>query len=263
MDQAKRDRIVELVRKMQENTVSKGCTPGEAAKFAAKVQEWIEEYQITEAELKVKDRGGREFDPDDIEVCQNKLRTGKKAFNPGMTAVVNALAIGSCCRLILLHERNGGKTEAVYGVIGTEMDANYVCQISITVVPALQIMAKFEGAEYGHEKGDLIKWTNEYLTGAAQEILKRLEEDRRQRAEVKRLEHEAQVLINPASCTALMCITGETIAKAKREAAESALAQLYPNTRRTYSRRHYDATARERGRIAGRSVGLHQELPGA
>lgn len=247
-DQATRERIIEAVRKMRENTVDKGCTPGEAAKFAAKAAEWIEKYQISEAELRIESG-----DSPEIEVCQNKLRTGKKAFNPGMSQVVNALARGMCCRCIHLHEDDG----AVYGIIGDTLDADYVCQVALVVVPALQVMATYEGREHGYEKAGLVRWSNQYLTGAAEEILKRLERDRKERSELKLLEHH---LANPNTSTALMVVTGEVIATAKREAVAEVFNQMYPRTRTVNSRIGYDHTARTRGREAGKHVGLHIQL---
>ena len=255
MDQDKRDRVVKLVREMLGNTVENGCTPSEAARFAAKAAEWIEKYQIEEAEIRAK-AGTKAFDADNVEVYQNTLSTGKKVFNPGMTAVISGLATGMCCKVILLHQ----KDEAVYGIIGDQVDADYVCQIATTVVPALQIMARMEGAAHGYEKAGLIRWTNQYLTGAGGEIRQRIEKDRRDRSEIKQLEHEAASCRNEASSTALAVITGESIAVIKRTAVEAAFKERYPKTRTTYSRSSYDRTANECGRAAGKRVGLNVGL---
>lgn len=244
-----RERIIELLREMQMRTVDRGCTPGEAAKFAAKAAEWIERYQIDEAELRAKGSS----DPEEIEVCQNTLRTGKRVFNPGMTAVVNGLALGMCCKLVLLRA-NG---EAVYGVVGNQIDTDYVCQIATAVVPSLQLMARLEGVEYGYEKAGLIRWANQYLAGAGQEIRQRLERERKLRSAERETEHH----FHPTS-TALTVITGESLATAKREATDEAFKQLYPRTRTTHSRSAYDHTAHERGREAGKSVGLHVGIGG-
>lgn len=185
-DPRTRDRIIELVRQMREHTVDKGCTPAKAAGFAAKVQKWIEEYQIEEAELRVK--AGTAPEDEEREVCENVLHTGKRAFNPGMTAVVNGLALGSCCRMVMDYRWRSGEKEAVYGVIGDPLDADYVCQIATSVVPALRTMAVLEGAEWGHEGGDLTRWCNQYLIGAGEEIRKRLIKDRQDRSEAKKIE---------------------------------------------------------------------------
>lgn len=245
-----RERIIDAVRKMRTNTVDKGCTPAEAAMFAAKAAEWIEKYQIDEAEL----HAGEGATPE-LQICQNILRTGKKAHNPGMTQVVNALAIGMCCKCILLHE----KGEAVYGIVGDTLDADYVCQVATVVVPALQMMAIWEGREHGYEKAGLIRWSNQYLTGAGAEIRKRLEEQRKVRSDLKALEHELANRNNPAS-TALAVVTGETLAIAKRKATREAFDSLYPHVRTTRSRSEYNGTAQERGRAAGKTVGLHVAL---
>lgn len=250
-----REQILDLVRRMREHTVESGCTPGEAAKFAAKAAEWAEEYQIAEAELR-RAEGGR---AEDIEVCQNTLRTGKRVFNPGMTQVVNGLALGMCCKCILLHQDG----EAVYGIIGEQADADLVCQIATTVVPALQIMARLEGAEHGHEKAGLVRWSNQYLTGAGQEIRRRLEDERKERSEAKeaplRIEAERSSAASGTECRAIV-VTGETLAVAKRAAVAEAFATAYPRTRTTRSRSEYNHTAHERGREAGRRVGLHLEI---
>jgi hypothetical protein len=64
----------------------------------------------------------------------------------------------------------------------------------------------------------------------------------------------------PAQTRALVLVTGETLATAKRAAVAAEFKRLYPSTRTTRSRSQYDGTARERGREAGRTVGLHVEL---
>lgn len=244
MDDRTRDRIIELCRQMRGHTVENGCTPGEAAKFAAKVAEWIERYQIEEAELRAKD--GASADPADIDVSHNTIRTGKKVFNPGTTQVVQGLSLGMCCKVILIYK--GG--EAVYGVIGDTLDADYVCQVATTLVPALQMMAKLEGAEHGYEKAGLIRWTNQYLTGAGMEIRRRLEAERKDRSDSREVEHRL-------ASTAITLVTGETLATAKRAAVAEVFREMYPCTKTQRSRTTYDHTANERGREAGKRVGLH------
>ena len=247
-----RERIIRLIAKMREVTVDRGATPAEAANFAAKAAEWIEKHQIDEAELRAREQDT--LSPE-TEVCQNFLRTGKKVFNPGMTQVVNALALGMCCKCVLLRQTN----EAVYGIVGDMIDADYVCQVATTLVPALQMSARLEGAEHGYEKAGLIRWTNQYLTGAGQEIRQRLDQDRKNRSATK--EYQSRLLnrdvANGGTCTALAVITGETLAVAKREAVAEAFKELYPHTRKTQSRVEYNHTAHECGREAGKRIGLH------
>lgn len=246
--QKTRERIIDAVRKMRENTVGKGCTPAEAALFAAKAAEWIEKYQIDEAELR--DAGGN----DDTEVCQNFLRTGKKVFNPGMSEVVNSLAIGMCCKCIFLpHNHRDSNGSATYGIVGDQLDADYVCQIATMVVPALQVMANWVGKEHGYEKASLVRWSNQYLTGAGYEIKNRLERERQERSDAKLAEHQA-------TGTALVCITGAVVAVAKREATNEAFDRLYPRVKTTHSRAEYNHTAQECGREAGKNIGLRLEL---
>src|SRR6516225_8607559 len=102
MAESIRERVIRLISEMKNRTVGRGATPAEAAAFAAKVAEWIEKYQIQEAELRAAGVNGTGVDPANVEICQNKLRTGKQVFNPGMTQVVSALASGMCCKTILL-----------------------------------------------------------------------------------------------------------------------------------------------------------------
>lgn len=251
MSESTRDRIVEMVRQMRENTVARGCTPGEAAKFAAKAAELIEQHQIGEAELRA-ESGAK----DEMEVVENILGTGKKVHNPGMTAVVNGLSRGMCCKVILLSAGWKGRADAAYGIVGEPMDADYVCQIACLVVPALQIMATMEGREHGEEKAGLVRWSNQYLIGAAEEILNRLEKDRHDRSEAMRVAS----LMNTPTCTALAVITGESLAIVKRKSAEDAMKELYPVTRKVSSRQKYDHEAQQRGRAAGKTVGLRLQI---
>lgn len=245
----KRARVVEMVRKLMENTVENGCTPGEAAKFAAKAAELVERYQIEEAELRAQ-RTGKAFSADDLEMTENVIRTGKKVHNPGMTSLLNGLALGSCCKILLKSERG----EAIYGVIGDRSDADYVCQIASSIVPALQIMGRMEGVEHGREKAGLVRWLNQYLAAAGWEIKGRLEAERKARSDARVADHQPT-----SSSTALAVITGETLAVIKRQAAEEAMRAAYPDTKkyRGGRSREYDCDANERGREAGRSVGLH------
>jgi hypothetical protein len=224
-----RARIIELIADMRARTVANGCTPGEAAKFAAKVAEWVEKYQIDEAELRAK---GGDPTPEEIEVCENILRTGGKVHNPGVTAVVAGLARGMCCEVILLNLEG----EAAYGITGESLDADYVCQVATMVVPALKSMAKLEGIEHGYEKAGLIRWCNQYLTGAGTEIQRRLERERKDRSDARAVEHKV-------SCMALVLVTGETIAAEKREAVSQVFKQKYPSTRTTRSRMEYNHDA--------------------
>lgn len=245
-DPRTRDRIVEIVRQMREHTTENGCTPGEAAKFAAKCAQWIEEYQIEEAELRAEGAGDTAT-PEEIEVCEHTIWTGKRVFNPGMTAVVDGLSRGMSCQCVLMHKCNSdGESEAVYGVIGEVLDASYVCQIAITVVPALQTMGRLEGVEHGYEKAGLVRWLNQYLTGAGEEIRRRLREDRKDRSDAK------QAVVG----TGAIIVTGESLAIIKKAATEQVFKQLYPRVQKDHSQSRYDGTARERGREAGRRVGL-------
>lgn len=248
-----RERVVRLIREMQNRTTERGATPAEAAAFAAKIAEWIEKYQIEEAELRHTHPGVNSSEPE-FDICENYLRTGKKVFNPGMTQVVNALAEGMCCKCILLHQDG----EAVYGITGDQIDADYVCQVAVAVVPALQTMAGLEGREHGYEKAGLVRWTNQYLTGAAVEIKNRLEEERKMRAEIKRLEDWAK----HSGSNALVCVTGETIASNKKVAVADAFKTKYPRTRTIHSRIEYNDTAFGAGQAAGRRVGLNPTIGG-
>ena len=258
-DPRTRERILDLIARMREQTTANGCTPGEAAKFAAKVVEWIERYQIDEAELRADGD-----DSTETEVCENTLRTGKRVFNPGMTAVVSGLARGMCCKVVMTHKWYNGQNEAVYGIVGDSLDADYVCQVAAMVVPALQTMAKLEGAEHGYEKAGLVRWSNQYLTGAGQEIERRLETERRARSEAKEIEHKIEVAAASVSgvTTAVALVTGLTLAATKRAATEEGFKRLYPHTRTVRSRSQYDHTANTRGREAGKRVGLHLEIRG-
>lgn len=247
-DRPTRDKVVEMVRILRENTTDRGCTPGEAAKFAAKAAQFIEEYQISEHELRAE---SGDASPE-IEVCENKLRTGKKVVNPGLEAVVAQLARAMCCEIILLKEDG----EVVYGITGDPLDTDYVCQISLTLVPALQTMAYLEGLEHGREKAGLVRWTNQYLQGASLEIRRRIEAERKERSAAK----EAECLLTTGNTgRALMCVTGESIAAQKRDAVAQTFKQLYPKItqKRAPSRSEYDADAHRRGREAGKVVGLH------
>ncbi len=250
-----REQIISRIKKMRENTVENGCTPGEAAKFAAKVAELVEQYQIDEAQLR-RETASVGAIPEEMEVYQNYLRTGKRVHNPGTTAVVAGLARGMSCEVVLLPAGWEGRDDASYGVIGDQLDADYVCQIATCVVPALRMMATLEGREHGHEGGDLVKWMNQYLCGAGAEIQRRLEKDRKDRSDVAEQKRVA------GACTALAVITGETLAVAKREASAEGLKRLYPATRNVKSRTEYDHTARERGAAAGRAVGLNIQVEG-
>lgn len=253
MEETKRERAIRLIGLMKNQTIDRGCTPAEAANFAAKVAKLIEKYQIDEAELRAKEG---EDPARAIEVCENTIRTGKSVFNPGTTEVVNALAVAMCCKVILLTK--GG--EAVYGVVGDSVDSDYVCQLAITLVPNLKIMATLEGREHGYEKAGLIRWSNQYLTGAAHEIKRRIEAERAERSDIK----QAEALLAPRAeahvSTALTVITGETLAVAKREATSRTFAELYPHTKKSRSRSEYDHTANARGQEAGKRVGLHLGL---
>lgn len=251
MSESPRERIIRLIAEMRNRTVERGATPAEAAAFAAKVAALMEQYQIDEMELK-RESGIR--DPTDVEIVQNKLKAGRRVFNPGMTAIVNGLALGMCCKVILLHEPHPTfGTQAVYGIVGDSIDADLVCQLATTVLPALQIMSKLEGAEHGHEGASMIRWTNQYLIGAGQEIQKRIEDERKRRSAEK---------VATSSSTELVPITGESLAIIKRKATEEGFKELYPKTRKIQSHAQYDPEARERGREAGRNVSLNPQVKG-
>lgn len=246
MSESIRDRVIRLIQEMRNRTTERGATPAEAAGFAAKIAEWVEKYNIEEAELRAR---GDTATPEEIKVCQGTIPTGKKVFNPGVTRLVSGLATGMCCKVILTYSRN----EAVYGIVGEQLDADYVCQLVPILLGQLKTMAALEGWENGYEKAGLIRWTNQYLTGAGQAIQQRLEQDRKDRSEVKQMEHS----LAPAGSGALVCITGESIAVAKREAVAREFKRMYPKTHKTYSNAGYDNTAQERGREAGQRVGLN------
>lgn len=250
MSESPRERVIRLIHKMREHTVERGSTPAEAAAFAAKVQRYIEEYEISEAELR-RESGD---DPTNVEVVQNKLKTGRKVFNPGMTAVVSGLSTGMCCRVILLYESHTvlGR-QAVYGIVGDSLDADMVCQLATSIVPALQIMSRLEAAEHGYDGASLIRWTNQYLMGAGIEIQKRIEADRKKRSEEK---------VAASTSMALVPITGESLAVLKRKAVEEGFNEMYPKTIKKFSKARYDHEAHEAGRRAGRNVSLNTQVEG-
>lgn len=255
MSEGIRERVIRLIAEMRNRTTDRGATPAEAAGFAAKVAEWIEKYQIEEVELRR--ANCRNTEPDDvIEVCENYLKTGKKVFNPGMTQVVNALSQGMCCKCILLHQDG----QAVYGITGDVVDADYVCQVATAVVPMLQMMATLEGREHGHEKAGLVRWSNQYLAGAAVEIKARLESERKRRAELKEAEERVRAYASGNQSGALVVVTGETIAVIKRAAVAEAFKAKYPSTRTQQSRTEYNHDAHNAGRAAGKRVGLNPSI---
>lgn len=251
-----RERVIRLIAEMRNRTVERGATPAEAAAFAAKVQALMEQYEIDEAELR---RESGISDPTNVEVVQNKLKTGRKVFNPGMTAVVNGLAQGMCCKVILLYEDHPALgRQAVYGVVGDNLDADMVCQLSTSIVPALQVMSRLEAAEHGYDGASLIRWTNQYLSGAGLEIKHRIEADRRKRSEEK----VAAATVPGSTSTALTIITGDSLAIIKRKAVEEGFAELYPKTKKVKSHASYDHTAHEAGRRAGQNVSLNLGVEG-
>lgn len=249
--QRTRERIIDIIHKMKENTVARGCSPAEAAMFAAKVAEWVEKYQIEEAELRGAGGGASGAE---VEVCQERVGTGKKVHNPGVTAVYAGLATAMACRLVLFHGKGG---EATYGVIGDRGDAAYVVQIAATVLPLLDRMATDEGREHGEEKAGLVRWRNQYLAGAGGEIQRRLLAERAERSRAR--EEEARQEAAAGACRALV-VTGETLAVAKMAAAAAHIEKVYGKTSPVRSRAQYDGTAHERGTAAGRTVGLRVGL---
>jgi hypothetical protein len=258
MNESIRDRVVRLIREMRNRTTERGATPQEAAAFAAKVAEWIEKYQIEEAELSGENAPS-------IEIVQERIETGKRVFNPGVTAIIGALSRGMSVKMIMARR----KDLAVYDLVGTEIDCHFVRQISGQLVSELQIMARLEGAEHGYEKAGLIRWTNNYLDGAAGEIESRLVEDRRQRSEIKQIEHEqlsreaeGGLAVKTPTSTALV-ITGDHLAEKKLAAAEVEFERLYPHRTKSRSRGDWDGTANSRGREAGRAIGLRLSVGGA
>jgi len=245
-EETKRDKVIRLIREMRNRTVDRGCTPAEAAAFAAKVAEFMERFQIEEAEIHTATNNGTGSIEPEVEVCENKIRTRQRVFNPGRTQVINALADAMSCKCILLHEDG----EAVYGITGEVLDCDYVCQISITLIPQLQIMARLEGVEHGYEKAGLVRWANQYLTGAGTTIYARIVKERKERSELKRLESEI-------AGTALAVITGDGLATIKAKAALEAFKEKYPKTRTTHSHSEFDGTAYKQGQEAGKRVGLN------
>lgn len=244
MSESAREKIIRLVNEMRQRTVDRGCTPAEAAAFAAKAAEWVEKYQIEEAELRAKE--GKPGTGPTIEVTEDYIRTGKKCFSPGVTQVVNALANAMSCECIMLHRADG---EAVYGITGDSLDTDYVGQIALTVIPSLELSANLEGIEHGYKKAALVRWRNQYLTGASIEIRKRILEERRLRSDMRAAEGKLS--------GALVVVTGEQLALAKRLATEVEFKRRYPRVRRTTSRMEHDPRAFSRGQEAGKRVGLH------
>lgn len=253
MSETPRERIIRLIAEMRNRTVERGATPAEAAAFSAKIQALMEKYQIAEAEVR---RESGIDDPTDVEVVQNKLKMGGRVFNPGVTQVVAGLANGMCCKVILLHEPSETLgTAATYGIVGDTLDADLVCQLACTVVPALRVMARLEAAEHGYDGASLIRWTNQYLMGAGVEIQKRIEADRKKRSEEK--------LAGYSGSMALVPITGESLAVIKRKATEEVFKELYPKTKKVQSHAQYDPRAHEAGRRAGQSVSLNVGITGS
>lgn len=245
-----RERIIRLIREMQNRTTDRGATPAEAAAFAGKVAEWVERYQIEEAELR--SSGDR---PEQLEVCQEYYWTDKQVHNPGVTQLISGLAGGMSCKIILLNRRDQGVfRQTGYGVIGTPVDAQFVVQMVPHLLPQLVTMAKMEGMEHGYEKAGLVRWCNQYLGGAGEEIMKRLLRDRKSRSEQK----EALNRTN-----ALVCITGDKLAVLKTTAVAARFKEFYPRTESVKSRAEYDGTARERGKDAGASIGLGLPVTGS
>ena len=247
MAETLRDRAIRLIAEMQARNTDRGCTPAEAAAFAAKISALMEKYQIDEIELQ-----NKEPTPETVEVCQEYYYTDKRVHNHGVTQMVAQISSGMACKPILLHKQDGPFRKAGYGIVGETIDAHLVVQLVKHLVPKLRAMGAEEGRENGYVKAELIKWNNQYLTGASFEIEKRLMDERNKRSVLQQ---------NANSSTALV-VTGNQLFAIKQEASAKEFRRLYPRTKRTQSRAGRDDTAFSAGREAGKRVGLGLPVKG-
>jgi hypothetical protein len=219
------DKVAKLLR------LAKSSNAHEAALAAARAQEMIDRYNLTQEALEE-----HEQRPEEARAWDDPLFSAKKLWS-WQTRLALVLAQHNQCQVITDRI---GKNERCIKIVGTATDVALVREM-------FRWCAQETDALAHRNRGNGSVWLNNYRIGVTEGIAEQLE---RQRAATF-----AQV--RAEGSMALVCVERSlAIQEQKALSTARAFKQAYPRTRTTNASCRHDPSARSQGQAAGRSMNL-------
>lgn len=167
MTDEKRERILDLLSKLEALANDKSTTPEESALAAARMQQLATKYNIELAELDT-------YDPEDLpEIQEGNLYTENGTqINTWKVWLAGALARFNSCDIVVNKARRRGFQSNVT-VIGNVDNARIVRYMFGSICKAIERACRWH-MRAGYGKGK--RWSNSFKLGAVSEVEKRLKE---------------------------------------------------------------------------------------
>lgn len=242
------DRIIRIIRKLQEMKVERGCNPAEAAGAAVKIQQLLREHQLSLVDIQAAEPKLRE------EMGEETVKTGRKVRNPGEACLAMAVAAGCDCRMITSHYPRYS-----FNFLGYVSDIQVASHLFQYLRDGLTAAADREARGRGVAAAQLVRFRNNFLMGAAGEIRTRLKAEKeaaetRPEPTAAATEVEAPAVETPAP-------KRFSLVAIKEPEVNQFFKQMYPKTRKGSGirvRANYSAV--EAGRRAGRTIPLRKAV---
>lgn len=247
------NKIIDRIRKLLELSRSNN-SPEEAARAAALAQDMMFKYQIGEGDIDTTDTKRA---PE--EIITDGIRPGDRQRVIWKSSLAHAVALGCGCEMYSSREwvGDGQRYETTFKIFGTKTAVQTVQYLYGYLV--LEITRLAEEGYRAHGQGHGRTWKNSFKLGAVNEIRRRLSEQRRaQQAHVAEAVKAAQ-----STETAKATETAQSTALALYQTDEQRVSDSWKVESkrlrlRTVSsgRRNHNPTAYDRGKSAGRGIGL-------
>lgn len=223
------ERITEKVAKLLR--LAKSSNPHEAALAAARAQEMIDRYNLSEIALEEAEQR-----PEEAKAWDEPLFAAR-SLTSWQKRLAVVLSQHNQCKVVTCSL---SRTERAIKIVGTATDVLLVREMFRWCAQEVESLA------YQH-RGNGGVWLNNYRIGVTDGIADQLEKQKAATREQLKAE----------SSTALVCIQRSLAVQLQKAAAtEAAVAKAFPRLRKEYSSVRPNYSARQQGRAAGQRMNL-------
>jgi hypothetical protein len=163
-----RERIIRIIRKLQNVQVEKGFSPAEAAGAMEKASQLLQEHQLSLVEI---EESGPKLNE---ALGETVVNTRRRRRNPGESLLTSAVAAGCDCRVIFTYQDRN----YCYAFIGYQSDIEVAKYLFEYLRDGLTAEADRQARAQGLSKSALVRYRNNFLMAASGEIRKRLKAEK-------------------------------------------------------------------------------------
>jgi hypothetical protein len=243
MYERNREKVIEIIKKLQEFKVEKGCSPAEAAHAASKITELLEKHQLTLVDVASKTINE--------EMLKEAVHTGRKTRNPGEAVLAMAVAVGCDCQVISDHD-NGH----CYNFLGYASDVQVAVYLFTYLRDGLMSRANAEADVEGIKGAARMRWRNNFLMGASGVIRSRLLREKQERHEQRQAAVAAQEVAETKADQSTSNGGVMSLVHLKAPKVKEFVKQTYKRLTTSPIKVRSQYSAIESGRRAGREIEL-------